>query len=108
MDAIIYQIKAEFLKVLAHPMRLRIIQELKAGEKSGSQLVKILKVGQPTISHHLTALRGAGILRSRQKGANVYYEVCDRSIFALVHLIAGILKKKLLNSASVLSDLDRN
>ena len=55
MQDMVYKIKADFLKVLGHPMRLKLIEELKAGEKSVGYLVDKFKIGQPSISRHLLA-----------------------------------------------------
>ncbi|MDO8675082.1 MAG: metalloregulator ArsR/SmtB family transcription factor [Candidatus Omnitrophota bacterium] len=67
MHEMAYKVKADFLRVLSHPIRLRLIEELKAGEKSVGYLVAKLKIGQSNISRHLLALRNAGILSSRQE-----------------------------------------
>lgn len=107
MDEMLYKIKADFLKVLAHPVRLMLIEELKSGEKSVGELVKRLGLGQSTISQHLIALRSAGILKSRQEGTTVYYDIFDHDIFTFLRPIALMLKKKFLNSAKLLSTLGK-
>ncbi|MBI5416313.1 MAG: winged helix-turn-helix transcriptional regulator, partial [Candidatus Omnitrophica bacterium] len=76
-----FKIKADFLKVLGHPIRLKLIEELKRGEKSVGDLVATFKIGQSSISRHLLALRNAGILSSRQEKTTVYYNIADHDIF---------------------------
>lgn len=105
---LIYQIKADFLKTLAHPMRLKIIEELKSGEKSVGYLTKNLNVGQPSISRHLIALRNAGVLISRQEKTSVYYAIADQDIFTFLRLIALMLRKQFKSSEKVLRTLGKN
>ena len=57
MHEMAYQVKAEFLKTLGHPIRLKLIEELKTGEKSVGTLVAKLKIGQSNISRQLLRLK---------------------------------------------------
>lgn len=107
-DKLVFQIKAEFLKALAHPVRLEIIEYLRKGESSVGSMVKDLGIEQSAISKHLAVLRRAGILATRQEGATVFYAVRDRDIFDVMRPIAAILRKKLEESRSVLDRLARS
>ena len=57
MHEMAYQVKAEFLKTLGRPIRLKLIEELKTGEKSVGTLVSKLKIGQSDISRQLLRLK---------------------------------------------------
>ena len=107
MHDMVYKIKADFLKVLGHPIRLRLIEELKAGEKSVGYLVAKLKIGQSSISRHLLALRTAGILSSRQEKTTVYYNIADHDVFHVLRPIAVMLHKKFKESGKVLTTLGK-
>ena len=107
MHDMVYKIKADFLKVLGHPIRLRLIEELKAGEKSVGYLVAKLKIGQSSISRHLLALRNAGILSSRQEKTTVYYNIADHDVFHVLRPIAVMLHKKFKESGKVLTTLGK-
>ncbi len=104
---LVFKIKADFLKALAHPTRLEIIEHLKAKESSVGQMVKDLVVEQSGISKHLAILRQAGILSSRQEGVTVYYSIRDREIFTVLRPISEILRKKFKESQGVLAHLGR-
>lgn len=106
-DELIFKIKADFLKSLAHPARLAVIEYLKKSEASVGQMVKDLGVEQSALSKHLAILRQAGILTSRQEKVTVYYAIRDRDIFLVLRPIAEILRKKLQESRSVLDRLGR-
>lgn len=103
----VYKVKADFLRSLSHPARLKIIETLKGGEKSVGSLVKELGVQQSSLSRHLLALRDAGILRSRQERTNVYYAIQDYEIFQVLRPIAVMLRKKFKQSQRFLDTLGK-
>ncbi|MBF0571033.1 MAG: winged helix-turn-helix transcriptional regulator [Candidatus Omnitrophica bacterium] len=105
---IIYKIKADFLKVLGHPVRLKLIEELKHGEKSVGCLVDKFKIGQSSISRHLLALRNAGVLSSRQEKTTVYYNIADHDIYFVLRPIAVMLRKKFKASEKMLVTLGKD
>jgi ArsR family transcriptional regulator len=106
-EELVFRIKADFLKCLAHPARLAVIERLKSGERSVGQLVEDLGVEQSSLSKHLATLRQAGIVTARQDGANVHYSIRDRDIFLVLRPIAEILRKRLEESTKVLTHLGK-
>jgi ArsR family transcriptional regulator len=104
---IVFKIKADFLKSLAHPARLAVIEYLKKGEATVGQMVNDLGMEQSGLSKHLATLRQAGILSSRQEKANVYYAIKDKDIFLVLRPIAEILRKKLRESERLLNSLGK-
>ncbi len=108
MQDMVYKIKADFLKVLGHPVRLKLVEELKNGEKSVGDLVYQLKIGQSSVSRHLLALRNAGILSSRQEKTTVYYDIADHDIFMVLRPIAVMLRKKFKASEKMLTTLGKD
>jgi DNA-binding transcriptional ArsR family regulator len=54
--------KVELLKVIAHPVRIRILEELVKGVKCVSDFEDFLELRQPNISQHLSLLRQSGIV----------------------------------------------
>src|SRR5258708_31611251 len=94
-EKLIFKIKADFLKSLAHPARLEIIEYLKSRESSVGEMVKKLGIEQSGLSKHLSLLRQAGILRSRQEKVMVFYSIRDKDIFNVLRPMAEILRKKL-------------
>ena len=63
----IRKIVIKFLKVIADQTRLEILQLLKKGERSSSEIQKILKKSQSTISQHLKTLVDSGLIEFFQK-----------------------------------------
>ena len=66
---------ASAFKVLADPVRLRLLSLISAheGETCACELVDVLDRSQPTISHHLSVLHDAGLLSREKRGRWVWY-----------------------------------
>jgi DNA-binding transcriptional ArsR family regulator len=107
MEELAYKIKADFLKALAHPLRLQIIEFLKNGEQKVGTIAKKIGIPQSSLSRHLLALREAGILKSRQQGTIIYYGIEDKGILQVLRPVAELLRKKLRKTVTVLSSLGR-
>ena len=107
MQELAYKIKADFLKALAHPLRLQIIEFLKSGEKNVGSIMKAISVQQSSLSRHLTILREAGILKSRQHGTVIYYDIENHDIYRVLRPIAEMLKTRLKKTEAVLNSLGK-
>ena len=68
---------AEVLKVLGHPVRLQIVQNLLTRESCVKNLWSCLELPQATVSQHLSVLKGKGIVDSAREGVAMRYWVCD-------------------------------
>ena len=65
--------KADILKALAHPVRIRVFEALADGEKTAGELVVITGEKEANTSRHLAVLRAAGLVCTRKEGLHVYY-----------------------------------
>jgi len=104
-DEMIFKLKSDFLKALAHPVRLAIIEQLKHGELSVGDLGRKLGIEQSAVSKNLAILRQAGILSSRQEKVTVYYAIREQDIFKVLRLVADLLGRKLRESQKALVHL---
>ena len=93
------ELVAARFRMLAEPMRLRLLNELRAGEKTVTALVEATGAGQANVSKHLGLLTDAGLVGRRKEGLNVYYFVADESLFELCNLVCGRLAKELAEKA---------
>ncbi|MCC6273504.1 MAG: winged helix-turn-helix transcriptional regulator [Deltaproteobacteria bacterium] len=91
----IYDMQAEICKALAHPVRLRILDLISEGEKSGSQLLEILKIPKANLSQHLSVLKGAGILKERREGPSRILALAIPQIEEACELIRKVLAQRL-------------
>ena len=83
-------------KLLADPMRLKILHTLDAGEMTVSELVEKTKGGQANVSKHLGSLLEAGIVARRKEGLNAYYNIADETIFELCETVCNRLEEQLV------------
>ena len=86
-DKDVYHIHAEICRALTHPVRLEIIDHLRMGEKTVSDLVEEMALPQSSISRHLRLMRTKGVVRTRREGLNVYYELSNEKIVQAYDLI---------------------
>ncbi len=70
-----YKERANIFKALAHPTRLRILDELSKGEKCVCELIGLGDSDQSTISKHLALMKSAKILESERRGTQVIYRL---------------------------------
>ena len=79
---------SEMLKVLAHPVRLCIINGLLTeGECNVSHMQDCLGIPQSTLSQHLQKLRTAKLIVGKRNGLEIIYSVCDDRVRELVKVL---------------------
>lgn len=100
----IYAIKAEFLRVIGHPKRVRILEMLSGGERTVGDLQLHLGLDSSGTSQHLAALRRIGIVEGRRDGSSVFYAVRDPRVFELLALTRSIVSSSIEHSQTLLID----
>ena len=79
---------AEVLKVMAHPIRLKIIKNLiDNGPCNVGSIQEKFNIPQPTVSSHLGKLKRAGVLNSDRNGTEIFYKVDNNFILSLSEAI---------------------
>jgi ArsR family transcriptional regulator len=102
----IYQVKAEFFKTLAHPARIRVLELLRQGERSVSQLIPAVGLEPSHLSQQLGVLRRANIVQARKEGSAVFYSVTDERIFELLEVAKRIITGTLTATQELLDELE--
>jgi ArsR family transcriptional regulator len=87
MQDALRQFKADFFQALAHPTRIAIVEQLRAGELSAGALIERLGIEQANASQHLAVLRAKNILISRKSGNQVFYAVRDPLIVEVLDVM---------------------
>lgn len=87
-------LKAEILAAIAHPNRIRILEQLQEGVRCNCELAPALELEQSNLSRHLKILVQAGILTSWKEGLRVNFKVADDRIFKILDNAAAIARKK--------------
>lgn len=90
---------AEYFSVLSEPMRLRLLNLLRDGEKCVQDLVEATATSQANVSKHLKVMLQAGILVRRSEGTSAYYRVEDDLIFELCNLVCDRIATRIEEQA---------
>ena len=94
-------------KLLGEPMRLRIIDRVRAGETGVGALAEELGTSQQNVSKHLQTLHGAGILSRRREGNSVLYSLADPGMIEMCDQVCGSMEQQLASVARTLSSLQQ-
>ncbi len=98
------QFKAELFRALSHEVRIRVLEELRAGELSVGELQERLAVSGPNLSQHLAILRNQSVLTTRREGTTVFYSITDPRIQNLLDDARAIFEEQLAVSSALLDD----
>lgn len=79
-----YKSQSGLFKILAHPVRLSILEILRDGEQCVCHMEAMLKRPQAYISQHLIVLREAGMVADRRDGWNMYYRVIKPEVYEVL------------------------
>lgn len=101
------EFKADFFRALAHPLRIRILETLGAGDRSVQELQQVLGVEQPIVSQQLAILRSRNIVTPRKVGTSVQYTLSDPLVTKLLAVAREIFNNSLADSQTLLRELQR-
>lgn len=77
--------EAELLKVLGHPVRLKIVAGLlEKSECCVKDMWECLEMPQATVSQHLTLLKHKGVVESYREGVHVRYKIVDKRVESIL------------------------
>lgn len=106
MPTALSRVKAEFFRTLAHPARIRVLEQLRDGECTVSELLPVVGIEASHLSQQLGVLRRAGVVDTRREGNSVSYRVHDPRIFQLLAVAKEIIGSSLSDSADLLRELE--
>jgi DNA-binding transcriptional ArsR family regulator len=86
-------LKAKLFRGLGDPTRLSILESLRAGEKSTSQIVEQVEQSQSNVSNHLACLLDCGLVKNRRQGKNIFYSLADKRVSKLLEESDTILSQ---------------
>jgi DNA-binding transcriptional ArsR family regulator len=94
--------KAEFFKALAHPLRIRILELLRAGPLSVTQIQAATGAPGSSVSQQLAVLRGRNVVATERQGTTIIYRVADAELFVLLDAARRIFNASLVDSVGML------
>jgi len=101
----LYQLKAEFFKTLAHPVRIRVLELLVQREHAVGEMLPRVGIEAANLSQQLAVLRRAGLVSTRKEGSTVYYSLTSPEVAELLAVARRILTSVLTGQVELLEDL---
>ncbi|MBI5188025.1 MAG: winged helix-turn-helix transcriptional regulator [Nitrospirae bacterium] len=95
MNKHIFSLQADICKTLGNPKRLEIIDALKDGELTVTELVEQLKIPKANVSQHLAILRSKKLVVTRREGLNIYYSIANPKIVKVCGMMREVLFEQL-------------
>ena len=107
MQSDLQAFKAEFFRALAHPIRIRLLEALSAGERTVQELQQALRLDQPLVSQQLAILRAKNVVTPRKIGTTVRYALGDPLIADLLRTAREIFNHQLIGTQTMLKALQK-
>lgn len=104
----IYQLHSELCRTLSHPKRLEILNYLRDGEKSVSELLSLIGSSKANLSQHLAVLRQKRIVTTRREGVNIFYRIAHPKIIKACNIIQEVLFEQLVEEDKLRQVLEDN
>ncbi len=95
MEERIFQMHADVCKSLSSPVRLKILNSLREGEKSVEELRTKLGLNKANLSQHLGVLRQLKIVVTRRAGLNIYYKIANAKMIKASDILREVLFEQL-------------
>lgn len=100
------QFKAEFFKALANPLRIRVLELLRGGPMSVTQIQEATGAPGSSVSQQLAVLRSRNILATERRGTTIIYRVPDPELFELLDVARRIFDAHLSDTIDLLRLVD--
>ncbi|HEX8865897.1 MAG TPA: metalloregulator ArsR/SmtB family transcription factor [Lentzea sp.] len=105
MPVPLYQAKAEFFRMLGHPVRIRVLELLQDGPKAVRELLAEIEVEASNLSAQLAVLRRSGIVTATREGSTVVYALAGADVADLLGAARRILTELLAGQNALLAQL---
>ncbi|MEE1758702.1 MULTISPECIES: ArsR/SmtB family transcription factor [unclassified Streptomyces] len=107
MQVPLYQAKAEFFRMLGHPVRIRVLELLQGGPLPVRDLLSEIEIEPSSLSQQLGVLRRAGIVVSIREGSTVSYALAGGDVAELLRAARRILTELLAGQSELLAELQQ-
>ena len=102
MEDQIYQYHAEMCQVFSHPKRLEVINVLRDGEMTVTELSQKVGLTVGNLSQHLSLMKDRHILLSRKEGNQVYYRIANPKLLQCFDMMREMLFEQIRQDAALL------
>ena len=105
MPVPLYQAKAEFFRMLGHPVRIRVLELLQDGPTAVRDLLTEIEIEPAALSQQLAVLRRSGIVTATREGSTVIYQLAGGDVAELMRAARRILTEMLAGQSELLDEL---
>jgi DNA-binding transcriptional ArsR family regulator len=102
----ILEIQAQLCQAMGNITRLKIVHNLREGEKNASELIALTGCTQGMTSRHLGILRQAGIVVAERRGSHVVYRIANPKIMTVCDLMREVLAEQLSQHSKLYANTD--
>jgi len=103
MEERIYEYHAEMCQVFSHAKRLEVINVLRDGEMTVTELADKLGLTVGNLSQHLHMMKDRHILLSRKEGNQVYYRIANLKLIRCFDMMREMLFEQLRQDAALVA-----
>jgi len=100
-----YELKAEIVQAVGHPIRLAIIEFLSLGEQCVCDIVEHVGAQRSNVSRHLSVMLKAGVLECRKEGLRMIYTLRTRCVVDFLGCVDQALEERMQGEAAFLKKL---
>jgi ArsR family transcriptional regulator len=104
-DLRLYEMKAEIIQAVGHPLRLAIIDYLSDGEQCVCDITEHVGAERSNVSRHLAVLLKSGIVDCRKDGLKVIYALRTPCILKFLSCVTEVLREHYRETKAVLQRL---
>jgi DNA-binding transcriptional ArsR family regulator len=94
MEERVLTLKAEILKALAQPTRLKILEFLRHGERCICEIIPAVNGEQSNVSRHISLMQKSRLVTTRKDGVKVMVKVTDPEIFNILDRVSRMLREQ--------------
>ncbi|MEU5625086.1 ArsR/SmtB family transcription factor [Streptomyces tendae] len=105
MPVPLYEAKADFFRMLGHPVRIRVLELLQGGPRPVRELLAEIEIEPSNLSQQLAVLRRSGIVTATRTGSTVVYELAGGEVAELLATARRILSELLTGQGRLLEEL---
>ena len=105
MPVPLYQVKADFFRMLGHPVRIRVLELLAEGPRPVRDLLAAIEIESSSLSQQLAVLRRSGIVTATRDGNTVVYAMAGGDVAELMRAARRILTQLLAGQTELLAEL---
>ena len=99
-----YNLHADMCKTISNPRRQAILDTIRNGEMTVSELIGKTEISQANLSQHLAILRSKGVVRTRRDGNNIYYSLSNIKIIKAYDLISEVLEDSMTSREKTIKE----